>query len=184
MVSHGRTPRHQPTTGAGMKGAFCSGSVEESWSAVPEAFHAGAALPPPWEELFGPLRTGSLDDLVIVGQIGQSLDGRIATADEDGIAPAAILKSLAACGFRRIMIEGGAHTVSCFLALGCFDRLHVVVAPLILGAGPPALELIPVERVDQALRPPVQSHRLGDEVLFDCDLSAQRKPIGRAKKST
>jgi len=24
---------------------------------------------------------------------------------------------------------------------------------------------------------------LGNEVLFDCDLSAQRRPVGRAKKS-
>jgi len=29
--------------------------------------------------VFGPLRKGAVDDLVIVGQIGQSLDGRIAT---------------------------------------------------------------------------------------------------------
>ena len=25
--------------------------------------------------------------------------------------------------------------------------------------------------------------RLGDDVLFDCDLSAQREPVGRANKS-
>ena len=36
-------------------------------------------LPQPWGEMFGPLRKGVVDDLVIVGQLGQSLDGRIAT---------------------------------------------------------------------------------------------------------
>ena len=36
-------------------------------------------LPQPWGEIFGPLREGSVDELVVVGQIGQSLDGRIAT---------------------------------------------------------------------------------------------------------
>ncbi len=36
-------------------------------------------MPQPWAELFGPLRQGTVDDLVVVGQIGQSLDGRIAT---------------------------------------------------------------------------------------------------------
>src|SRR5471032_3238267 len=36
-------------------------------------------LPQPWGELFEPLRTGMTDGLVVVGQIGQSLDGRIAT---------------------------------------------------------------------------------------------------------
>ena len=34
----------------------------------------------PWAELFAPLRHGNVDDLMVVGQIGQSLDGRIATA--------------------------------------------------------------------------------------------------------
>ena len=74
--------------------------------------------------------------------------------------------------------------MSRFLAAGCLDRLHVVVAPVILGAGPPGIALPPVERVDEALRPPMRAHLLGDEVLWDCDLSAQRVPVGRAKKST
>jgi hypothetical protein len=59
-----------------------------------------------------------------------------------------------------------------------------MVAPLILGAGPPAFALPPVERVDDAMRPPVRAFRLGDDVLFDCDLSAHRAPIGRANRST
>src|SRR5499433_3469673 len=33
-----------------------------------------------WERIFGPLRAGEVDDLLVVGQIGQSLDGRAATA--------------------------------------------------------------------------------------------------------
>src|SRR6266850_6732728 len=36
-------------------------------------------LPQAWADVFGPLRKGTVDDLVIVGQLGQSLDGRIAT---------------------------------------------------------------------------------------------------------
>jgi diaminohydroxyphosphoribosylaminopyrimidine deaminase/5-amino-6-(5-phosphoribosylamino)uracil reductase len=186
--------------------------------------------------LFGPLRKGAVDDLLVIGQIGQSLDGRIATesghskfvngpaglvhlhrlrtlvdavvvgvgtaiaddpqlnvrrvagphparvvidpkgrlradarlfADDgvrrlvitaqgsccapppgveivalpavDGqIAPAAILSALAGCGIKRMLIEGGANTVSRFLVAGCLDRLHVMVAPIILGSGAPA----------------------------------------------
>ena len=79
---------------------------------------------------------------------------------------------------------GGADTVSCFLATGCLDRLHVMVAPIILGSGRASFTLSPVERADQALRMPIRAHQLDDEVLFDCDLSAQRVPIGRAKIST
>jgi riboflavin-specific deaminase-like protein len=254
-----------------------------AWGSVPAAFRASDGhLPAPWDALFGPLRTGTVDDLVVVGQLGQSLDGRIATnsghshyingpdgldhlhrlralvdavvigvgtalADDpqltvrrvagpsparvildprgrlpasarvlaadggrrlvvttsgtrntlpDGVevvalpgadghmAPAAVLAALAARGLRRILIEGGARTVSGFLSAGCLDRLHVLVAPVILGTGQTGLALAPIDRVDHALRPPTRAYPLGDDVLFDCDLSAVRVPIGRANKST
>jgi diaminohydroxyphosphoribosylaminopyrimidine deaminase/5-amino-6-(5-phosphoribosylamino)uracil reductase len=239
-------------------------------------------LPQAWADVFGPLRKGTVDDCVIVGQIGQSLDGRVATesghskyingpaglvhlhrlralvdavvvgvgtaiADDpqltvrrvsgpqparvvidpkgrlgadarmfadngvrrlliteqgtcctppsgvevvtlpvaDGqLAPSAILTALAGCGMRRILIEGGADTVSRFIVAGCLDRLHVMVAPIILGAGGPGLILPALDRADQAPRMPVRVHKFEDDVLFDCDLSAQRVTLGVAKKST
>jgi diaminohydroxyphosphoribosylaminopyrimidine deaminase/5-amino-6-(5-phosphoribosylamino)uracil reductase len=255
----------------------------DPWEDFSKIFRSGQhPLPQAWADVFGPLRKGTVDDLMIVGQIGQSLDGRIATesghskyvngpaglvhlhqlralvdavvvgvgtaiADDpqltvrqvtgpqpvrvvidpkgrlcaharmfadngvrrllitaqgtryappsgveiialptaDGqIAPSAILAALAGCGMRRILIEGGANTVSRFLAAGCLDRLHVMVAPIILGAGGPGLMLPPLERADQALRMPICVHKIGDDVLFDCDLSAQRVALGVAKKST
>ncbi len=256
----------------------------DGWQKVPEQFRtADGALPSPWEERFGPLRCGTVDDLVVVGQIGQSIDGRIATVTghskyingpagldhlhrlralvdavlvgvgtavtddplltvrrvsgpsparivldpkgrvspqarllaADGIrrlvvtaddaqssfgsgvenirlpapggeiAPAAILCALAERGFRRILIEGGAHTVSRFIAVGCLDRLHVVVAPILIGAGPSGVTLKPIARADQALScSPMRAHLLGEEVLFDCDLTAHRVVVGQAKKST
>jgi len=257
--------------------------VNPSWSAIASTFRtAGGSLPPPWEDIFGPLRRGSVDDLVLLGQCGQSIDARIATptghshyingeaglthlhrlralvdavvigvgtalADDpqltvrrvsgpnparvildpngrlpsaarvltaDGarrlvvtaretatklpagveivplatvagaLAPAAIAAALAERGFRRILIEGGADTVSRFLAARCLDRLHIMVAPIILGSGRASLTLPPIERVDEAVRAPMRAHVLGDDVLLDCDLSAQRVPIGRAKIST
>ena len=85
---------------------------------------------------------------------------------------------------RRMLIEGGADTISRFLAAGCLDRLHVMVAPIILGAGGPGIVLPPLERADQALRMPMRVHKIDDDVLFDCDLSAQRVALGIAKKST
>lgn len=255
----------------------------DSWAEFTKAFRGTYhPLPPPWGELFGPLRTGMVDGLTVIGQIGQSLDGRIATASghsryingpagvthlhrlrslvdavvigvgtaladdpqltvrrvpgphparivldpsgrlaasakvfaADGvrrllitsegarctppsdieivalaanggrIAPSTILAALAERGLRRILIEGGADTVSRFLAAGCLDRLHVTVAPIILGSGRPGFILPPVERADQALRAPMRIYQLDDEVLFDCDLSAQRVPVGHAKTST
>jgi diaminohydroxyphosphoribosylaminopyrimidine deaminase/5-amino-6-(5-phosphoribosylamino)uracil reductase len=239
-------------------------------------------LPAPWQEIFGPLRHGTIDEMVVVAQCGQSIDARIATASghshyingteglahlhrlralvdavvvgvgtviaddpqltvrrvagpnparvvidpngrvpptaralaDDGVrrlvvtglhttpdlpsgvevvrvaategqlAPATVLAALAQHGFRRFLIEGGSNTVSRFLAAGCLDRLHVMIAPMIIGAGPSSVTLAPIERVDQAIKAPMRAHILGEEVLLDCDLSAQRIGIGIAKKST
>jgi diaminohydroxyphosphoribosylaminopyrimidine deaminase/5-amino-6-(5-phosphoribosylamino)uracil reductase len=259
------------------------GGTIDSWAEFAQSFRAPCQpLAPPWAKVFETIRTGTVDDMIIVGQIGQSIDGRIATATghskyingpagldhlhrlrslvdavvvgvgtaiaddpqltvrrvtgphparvvidpkgrlpasarvfaSDGvrrlvvtaegaqcaltseaevlalpavggrIAPPTILAALAKRGLRRILIEGGAETVSGFLTAGCLDRLHVIVAPIILGAGRASFILPPIERADQALRMPVHAHQLGDEVLFDCDLSAQRVAVGRAKIST
>lgn len=93
------------------------------------------------------------------------------TASADGgIAPAAIVTALRAQGLSRILVEGGGVTVSRFLAAGVLTRLHVTVAPLLIGSGRHALDLPPVPSLDRALRPPCRRFRLGDDVLFDLDL--------------
>src|SRR5438270_5968197 len=254
----------------------------DSWEDFVNLFRRGQQpLPQIWADLFAPLQKGTVDDLVVVGQLGQSLDGRIATesghskyingpaglehlhrlrslvdavlvgvgtalADDpqltvrhvegphparivldpkgrlaacakvfscDGvrrlavvaegtqcgfnpdvevltlpaangrIAPRAILAALAERGLRRILVEGGAETVSCFLGHGCLDRLHVIVAPIIIGSGRAGFVLPPIERADQAVRISTRTFQLEDEILFDCDLSSQRVAIGAAKKS-
>jgi diaminohydroxyphosphoribosylaminopyrimidine deaminase / 5-amino-6-(5-phosphoribosylamino)uracil reductase len=250
--------------------------IADPWLPVPHRFrHPNEPLPRAWDALYGPLRAGSVDDLMVVAQLGQSIDGRITTdgrqptfingaagldhlhrlralvdavvigvgtaiSDDpqltvrrvagpnparvvidprarlattarllrpdgarriiitgdactpvfaDGIevmhvalsagmaAPAAILAGLRQKGFRRILIEGGARTISEFLAAGCLDRLHVMVAPMLVGAGQPSLCLPPGLSADGALRPPVAAHLLDGEVLFDIDLSARRRAL-------
>ena len=74
--------------------------------------------------------------------------------------------------------------MSRFIAAGCLDRLHVMVAPIMLGAGQSGVTLKPIATADQALKAPMRAHLIGEEVLLDCDLSAQRVAVGRAKKST
>lgn len=273
---------NEPATAEGCK--LAARHTSDLWASYVDAFRGSAgSLPMFWDEIFGPLRRGTVDDLVVVGQIGQSLDGRIATQsghskyingaaglkhlhrlralvdavvvgvgtalnddpqltvrrvaghsparivlDPRGRTPVtarlfaddgarrivvtakniqrdwpagveivrlpiiangrftapAILAALAGLGLRRIMIEGGADTVSRFLGAGCLDRLHIVVAPIILGAGPAGIGLPPIERADQALRVPLRMFRLDDEMLLDCDLSARRVSLnGRAKTS-
>jgi riboflavin-specific deaminase-like protein len=86
--------------------------------------------------------------------------------------PLAITHGLSALGFRRILVEGGMATLSAFLASGCLDRLHIAIAPIILGSGPVGMSLPPIERVDQGLRPATSVYRLGPDLLIDCDLAA------------
>jgi len=90
------------------------------------------------------------------------------------LAPARIVEALDALGLKRLLIEGGAFTVSRFLQAGCLDRLHIALAPLLIGSGPTGLTLDPIDRLDAALRPPTYCHRLGEDLLLDIDLSAQR----------
>jgi riboflavin-specific deaminase-like protein len=91
-------------------------------------------------------------------------------APQGGLAPAAILKALAARGRTRIFVEGGGLTVSRFLGAGCLDRLHVTVAPVLLGSGIPAFTLPPVSRIADGLRFTWQVHALDPDVLFDIAL--------------
>ena len=243
----------------------------DDWASVPQRLRAGLPLPEPWESRFGALRPLPPLGCLTIGQLGQSLDGRIATeagraqfingtqglthlhrlralvdavvvgagtvraddpqltvrhctgpnpvrvvidpsgclpasarlfaedgvprlvilrrdagepaapgveavrlSDTDGVfAPADILAILAARGLRRVLIEGGAATLSRFVAAGALDRLHVVVAPVILGDGLPGLRLPPLGHRDAARRVPMRAHLMGEEVLLDCDLSGQ-----------
>jgi diaminohydroxyphosphoribosylaminopyrimidine deaminase / 5-amino-6-(5-phosphoribosylamino)uracil reductase len=78
---------------------------------------------------------------------------------------------LAARGLSRLFVEGGGFTVSGFLAARALDRLHVSVAPLILGSGAPAFKLPEIDQLDEALSLRCRHFALGRDVLFDCELS-------------
>jgi riboflavin biosynthesis pyrimidine reductase len=92
--------------------------------------------------------------------------------DEGGaFEPADVVARLASRGWRRLLIEGGGLTVSRFLEANALDRLHVSVAPLILGSGRPAFTLPEIETLDEARRPVARHFRLGTDLLFDLDLA-------------
>ena len=88
----------------------------------------------------------------------------------DGFDPKIVLRMLRDAGYRRVLIEGGGITVSRFVQAGVVDRLHVTVAPLLIGSGRPALTLTTIQSLDQALRPRCRHFRLGEDILFDLDL--------------
>jgi riboflavin-specific deaminase-like protein len=83
--------------------------------------------------------------------------------------PIAVVTLLAQRGRRRILVEGGGATISSFLAAGVLDRLHLAVAPLIVGEGIRGLTLPPVQDLSDAIRPLSRTIAMGRDVLFDLD---------------
>ncbi len=112
--------------------------------------------------------------LVIRGCGTQAEDGVEAIEIErvgGTLPPRAIVDALFQRGYRRLLIEGGATTVSAFIDAGVIDRLHVLVAPVILGSGKTGLSLAPIAHLADARRPKTDVYVLSDgDVLFDCDL--------------
>src|SRR5262245_37114019 len=83
-----------------------------SWAPVPTTFrNTNSSLPWPWEEIFGPLRRGVIDDLVLVGQCGQSIDARVATA------------------------SGHSHYINSESGLIHLHRLRALVDAVVIGVG-------------------------------------------------
>ncbi|QZN98614.1 RibD family protein [Chenggangzhangella methanolivorans] len=100
------------------------------------------------------------------------------------IAPGDVVAALARRGFRRVLIEGGADTVSRFVSADAVDRLHVMVAPLIVGSGRPGLALAPVAELVHARRPVTRSFPLpGGDVLFDCDMRREAETLRHDQES-
>ena len=95
----------------------------------------------------------------------------IVPAMDGRLDPSAIVAALSGLGLWKLLIEGGAATVSQFIDARALDRLHVLVAPVLLGAGKTGLDLAPLNSLSDALRPKTELHLLPDgDVLFDCDL--------------
>jgi riboflavin-specific deaminase-like protein len=89
-------------------------------------------------------------------------------SDDGWICPGAIRAALAERGLMRVLVEGGGVTIAGFLEAGLLHRLHVGIAPLIIGAGPSGLHTAPVARLADALRPETHVYGLESDVIFDC----------------
>jgi diaminohydroxyphosphoribosylaminopyrimidine deaminase / 5-amino-6-(5-phosphoribosylamino)uracil reductase len=101
----------------------------------------------------------------------------VGVVDREGDATSAgtldvaeLLRLLRARGCRRIFVEGGGVTVSMFLEADLLDRLHMAIAPLLIGDGRPAIRLAPRALLGDCHRPRYRVFRMGADVLFDFDL--------------
>lgn len=87
------------------------------------------------------------------------------------VSPDILLDQLRSRGLRTILIEGGGNTISRFLSAGLIDRLHIAVAPMLIGSGRPGLVLPEIETLADARRFEARTYTLGGDTLFDCRLN-------------
>lgn len=80
-------------------------------------------------------------------------------------------------GLRVLFVEGGGVTISQFVQQGCLDRLHLIVAPVVIGAGQPGLQVRRSDAMGDALRPPARTFALGGDVLWDLALGTPPQPV-------
>ena len=108
-MAHNRPARPNRSQRGGRE----NGSADAlSWAPVPKTFRSGdGSLPQPWEDIFGPLRKGAIDDLVVVGQCGQSIDARVAT------------------------LTGHSHYINSEAGLAHLHRLRALVDAVVIGVG-------------------------------------------------
>lgn len=145
----------------GRSRVFCDGQAPSLW--VCDTRHADQARsrlsattgPHPAEVL-------AIDDLIDEGDPCQ------------GYRPERAIAALARRGLRVLFVEGGGTTVSRFFTAGALDRLHLVIAPVLIGNGRRGLRAPAHDVMADCPRPPTRTTPLGDDMLWDLDLSAKR----------
>ncbi|MEM7250974.1 MAG: RibD family protein [Pseudomonadota bacterium] len=110
------------------------------------------------------------EDLTLLGPLGQA-DVVGVPVDRRGRFVASELRQrLAEKGLTRMFVEGGGVSVSALLEADILDRLHIAVAPLLIGSGRPGIRLPPIEQLADGQRPRYQVFQMGSDVLFDLAL--------------
>jgi diaminohydroxyphosphoribosylaminopyrimidine deaminase / 5-amino-6-(5-phosphoribosylamino)uracil reductase len=89
-------------------------------------------------------------------------------SDAGGLEPAAVLRALAGSGIHSIYLEGGARTLSSFLADHALDLLQIHIAPVVLGSGLSSFELPEVARLAMAPSFAMEHATLDGHVLLCC----------------
>lgn len=110
--------------------------------------------------------------LVVGG--ADSLNGGVERLAPPGgkVTPDWLLKRLAKEGMRRVLIEGGAQTISQFVSAKAVDYLHLMVGPVIIGSGLTGITLPEIGGLDEAIRPDTEAHVFdGGDVLFVCRMT-------------
>jgi diaminohydroxyphosphoribosylaminopyrimidine deaminase/5-amino-6-(5-phosphoribosylamino)uracil reductase len=87
------------------------------------------------------------------------------------------MEALGKLGFLSVMIEGGAEINASALAEGIVDKVHLFMAPILMGgnSSPSAVGGVGVETLGQATRlHDVRVERLDDDLLIEAYVLSRR----------
>ena len=89
---------------------------------------------------------------------------------DEQLLPGDIVSVLKKRGLRRLFVEGGGVTVSQFYNDRVLNRLHIAIAPLLVGEGVPAMQLPDAGNMKSAHRPAHAIYRMGEDILWDFNI--------------
>lgn len=99
-----------------------------------------------------------------------AVDDLLATDTAARYHPQPAVAALARRGLHLLFVEGGGITVSRFFTAGALDRLHLVVAPVLIGNGRRGLQAPAHPVMADCPRPKARTLALGPDMLWDLDL--------------
>jgi diaminohydroxyphosphoribosylaminopyrimidine deaminase/5-amino-6-(5-phosphoribosylamino)uracil reductase len=83
-------------------------------------------------------------------------------------------------GWSNVLIEGGARLAGSALGAGVVDRVAFFVAPIMIGAGTPAVEGLDFARVRDAIAlDDLSVRRLGADLLLEAEIAPRRRAQSR-----
>lgn len=92
----------------------------------------------------------------------------------------ALMRELGRRGWCNVLIEGGAHLAGSALGAGVVDRVAFFAAPIVIGAGTPAVEGLGFARVRDAIAlDRLSVRRLGGDLLIEAAIATRRRAPSR-----
>ena len=89
--------------------------------------------------------------------------------------PAEALKALAEKEIHHVWLEGGPTVAASFLGAGLVDEVIAYLAPVLLGAGAPAVGDLGIQTIDQALRlTPLQVTTIGPDIRIRASIATSQ----------
>ncbi len=81
-----------------------------------------------------------------------------------------LLQWLAQQGIRSLFVEGGSRVITSFVRQRLVDRLLLVIAPMLIGDGTPAIGELGIEALGDAIRlAPGQPRQLGRDLVWELE---------------